>query len=719
MRNWRQFGLSAGLSNTTLDNIEVNKANVQDRFMECLACWLRREDNVNKHGKPSWRRLAEILEKIGERTLEIMKFQVEIPARLLKAVFLTLKLEYTEMQQQLSQVLALVIRTMPLADIEMQLASWLAIEKISEGRYPAMFLLKSYFSLSNFAALKDFVQHCRINDSARKKLNKLLQGLSLRRNRFYEKVLAKDFAKDDHKMFDSMNSIITFKVSWNEDETTLKDFDDFLSTDFKSNGKYIRLRVLHQRDQSPLKFECSMPNCLKEEIKECVTKKKDQLILKGIVEVIIDRDVMFNVEGGYAAVIFYEPNDNMMKFTAVRSIQLPALLKCIRECCPYSEVGLIHYFHFESSDPIELIFYQKPPTGWIIKPKNTKLMQTDIDEFNGTDFSLHPRCPVLVCGSCTPNTEPLLYFPITLRGIKCGPVTLYIHRTLESTVPKITPYTGLVYCERKEDNRYIMGFVAAIETNFESIIDYNKDCHCIIKLVNFDFDPNSDYIIKLNLKETSSSNWIAEPQSYELYQDVIDEATYPVPPSCLISIFPSPDAVPTLHYSVPLVGVAEPVTLSIDRKFHPENLIASTAAMQKLHESLEKQKMLPEELKSELQGTKAGDWHSVVGNYIMEKNEQNEEEKKRLEKQYLKEKQLTKELKAKVADNELYMAKLMKEREQWSQIKETSSIGVQFNYLIPSMGKGIRAGLQGYVPTEFASATSNLKNVEDVSDDVL
>ena len=38
-------------------------------------------------------------------------------------------------------------------------------------------------------------------------------------------------------------------------------------------------------------------------------------------------------------------------------------------------------------------------------------------------------------------------------------------------------------------------------------------------------------------------------------------------------------------------------------------------------------------------------------------------------------------LKAKVADNELYTAKLMKEREQWSQIKETSTIGLQFNYL--------------------------------------
>ena len=47
------------------------------------------------------------------------------------------------------------------------------------------------------------------------------------------------------------------------------------------------------------------------------------------------------------------------------------------------------------------------------------------------------------------------------------------------------------------------------------------------------------------------------------------------------------------------------------------------------------------------------------------------------------------ELKSKVADNEWYTAKLMKEREQWSQIKETSSIGLQFNYLIPSMGKSI------------------------------
>ena len=107
------------------------------------------------------------------------------------------------MQQQLSQILNSVIRAIPLEDIEMQLASWLAIKKISEG-FNLMSLLKSYFSLSNFPALRDFIQHCKINDSIRKKLNKLLEGLSLRRNRFYEKILAKDFAKsEDHKTFDN------------------------------------------------------------------------------------------------------------------------------------------------------------------------------------------------------------------------------------------------------------------------------------------------------------------------------------------------------------------------------------------------------------------------------------------------------------------------------------------------------------------------------------
>ena len=48
-------------------------------------------------------------------------------------------------------------------------------------------------------------------------------------------------------------------------------------------------------------------------------------------------------------------------------------------------------------------------------------------------------------------------------------------------------------------------------------MQYIKDQHYIIKLVNFDFDPNSDYIIELNLKEISI-NQTAElqAQSYEV-----------------------------------------------------------------------------------------------------------------------------------------------------------------------------------------------------------
>ena len=73
-----------------------------------------------------------------------------------------------------------------------------------------------------------------------------------------------------------------------------------------------------------------------------------------------------------------------------------------------------------------------------------------------------------------------------------------------------------------------------------------------------------------------------------------------------------------------------------------------------------------------------------------------------LEKQYLIDKQITMreylELKSKVADNERLTAKLIKEKEQLQKrvksieeqsITETSSKEVQFDYMIPSMGKSI------------------------------
>ena len=69
----------------------------------------------------------------------------------------------------------------------------------------------------------------------------------------------------------------------------------FLSTAFQNYEIYIRLRVVHLSGQSPLTFECSIPKCLKKEITDYVTKKKDQLIPKGVVEVTIDSAVIFNV----------------------------------------------------------------------------------------------------------------------------------------------------------------------------------------------------------------------------------------------------------------------------------------------------------------------------------------------------------------------------------------------------------------------------------------
>uniref|UniRef100_A0A1X7TSU4 Uncharacterized protein n=1 Tax=Amphimedon queenslandica TaxID=400682 RepID=A0A1X7TSU4_AMPQE len=49
---------------------------------------------------------------------------------------------------------------------------------------------------------------------------------------------------------------------------------------------------------------------------------------------------------------------------------------------------------------------------------------------------------------------------------------------------------------------------------------------------------------------------------------------YPLPPSCRISVYSSPDAVPTLHYSVPVEGVADPLTLNIHRTRRTSHPIA-------------------------------------------------------------------------------------------------------------------------------------------------
>ncbi|XP_019858140.1 PREDICTED: uncharacterized protein LOC105314483 [Amphimedon queenslandica] len=71
-------------------------------------------------------------------------------------------------------------------------------------------------------------------------------------------------------------------------------------------------------------------------------------------------------------------------------------------------------------------------------------------------------------------------------------------------------------------------------------------------------------------QKKSNKGWSIEPHTEpcKLYQEDIynfGKEDYSLPPSCLISVYSSPVAVPTLHYSVPIEGVADPVTLNIHR----------------------------------------------------------------------------------------------------------------------------------------------------------
>ena len=67
---WKKFGLKAGLYDSTLSTIEANhRGDCEECFSRCLSLWLQRADNADKEGKPTWQRLADILEEMGDRAL--------------------------------------------------------------------------------------------------------------------------------------------------------------------------------------------------------------------------------------------------------------------------------------------------------------------------------------------------------------------------------------------------------------------------------------------------------------------------------------------------------------------------------------------------------------------------------------------------------------------------------------------------------------------------
>ena len=65
---WMEFGRECGLHHeTTLKDLEANYPRDVGRcFTECVTCWLKRKDDVNKRGKPTPQRLAEIRSKLDK-----------------------------------------------------------------------------------------------------------------------------------------------------------------------------------------------------------------------------------------------------------------------------------------------------------------------------------------------------------------------------------------------------------------------------------------------------------------------------------------------------------------------------------------------------------------------------------------------------------------------------------------------------------------------------
>ena len=66
---WGAFGLEAGLYQPTLSAIEANHKDVDKCFRECVSRWLQKQDKVEEKGVPTWQRLADILEEVGDKAL--------------------------------------------------------------------------------------------------------------------------------------------------------------------------------------------------------------------------------------------------------------------------------------------------------------------------------------------------------------------------------------------------------------------------------------------------------------------------------------------------------------------------------------------------------------------------------------------------------------------------------------------------------------------------
>ncbi|XP_019852821.1 PREDICTED: uncharacterized protein LOC109582517 [Amphimedon queenslandica] len=133
-------------------------------------------------------------------------------------------------------------------------------------------------------------------------------------------------------------------------------------------------------------------------------------------------------------------------------------------------------------------------------------------------------------------------------------------------------YAGLIYYEKKEAEDLVTFTVAKSLNALLEFIDKRHSQAEVDQDILFRF---KDYDGCVELKfdapqKKPYTGWSIEPhlqpcRFLRCDVDKFGDANYPLPSRCLISVYASPNAVPSLHYSVPLDGVADPVTLFIHR----------------------------------------------------------------------------------------------------------------------------------------------------------
>uniref|UniRef100_A0A1X7TSV5 Uncharacterized protein n=1 Tax=Amphimedon queenslandica TaxID=400682 RepID=A0A1X7TSV5_AMPQE len=205
-------------------------------------------------------------------------------------------------------------------------------------------------------------------------------------------------------------------------------------------------------------------------------------------------------------------------------------------------------------------------------------------------------CLVCVCGECNGGDEggggggttDNLPFgstssadPISVNSSYTSDVNQQLGSNSASVLSQLSQsikYAGLFFYEEKsvED---LVTFTAAKKLN--ALLEFIEKKHPQAKLdLNVYFGiASSDSFVELNLngpQDELFTGWSIKPRMTpcRLYQDDINnfgDKDYPLPPSCPISVYGSPGAVPTLNYSVPLEGVVRPVTICIHASLKTTN----------------------------------------------------------------------------------------------------------------------------------------------------